>query len=369
MSILEDIDEETAEELLAAFEEHYTSVEAAINELTVVQSEELLHQIFRSVHTIKGNAAIVQLMPLVEFTHALEEVISAMRAGTIFANGTICEIILLGMDRIRDLHMQTLRGVQFENLNESEIKESLLSLSKMQSEENIKTAAQKVIGLFTNNFEDEIAISEEDLSILEEENYFKASGAQREDILFFRDLAMQVDRLSAFWEQRSDKQFHWAQKINHIAGGVVDPIQLAAATYLHDVGMAFLPDTIINKTSKLNAMEFKQLQEHSQRGSDIVKRMQGWDLAAEIILQHHERCDGGGYPGGLHDAKISEGAKILAILDAFYAMTNQRADRAHRRSLLRALSEINACSGTQFSSFWVNHFNTMIREEVKQGRL
>lgn len=373
MSAVDDIDEETAEELIAAFEEHYDAIEAAINELTVVQSEELLHQIFRSVHTIKGNAAIMQLMQLVDFTHALEEVISAMRAGTIFTNGTICEIILMGMDRIRDLHMQTLRGIQFENLHEEEIKKSLLALSKMQSEENIKIASQKVIRLFTNNFEEEAseipATPENPPAQEKEEDYFQASPMQQQDLALFLELATQVDQLSDFWDQRSEKQFHWAQKINQLAGSPVDPIQLAAATYLHDMGMAFVPDIIINKTGKLNAMELKQLQQHPEWGSAIVKRMHGWDEASEIISQHHERCDGGGYPQGLKEADICEGAKIIAILDAFYAITNHRADRAHRRSLLRAISEVNACSETQFSGFWVNHFNTMIRQEVKQGRL
>ena len=95
---------------------------------------------------------------------------------------------------------------------------------------------------------------------------------------------------------------------------------------------------------------------------EFVRRMSQWQEAALIISQHHERFDGAGYPAGIAGAEIHSGARIMAILDAFYAIINSRADRAQRRSILRAVSEINACAGSQFCPVWVDYFNQVVRE-------
>ena len=84
-----------------------------------------------------------------------------------------------------------------------------------------------------------------------------------------------------------------------------------------------------------------------------------------MILQHQEKLDGSGYPNKLPADMICDGARILAIVDAYYAMTNYRADREHKRSKLRAISEINACIGTQFCEEWVKVFNSIMLDKKK----
>ena len=138
---------------------------------------------------------------------------------------------------------------------------------------------------------------------------------------------------------------------------------------MHDIGMAFLPHELINKQAKLNSMEQKRLKKHVGWGYNMLSRMSSWQDAATMVLQHHEFEDGSGYPNEISGDDLCDGAKIIAILDAFYAMTNLRSDRNHRRSVLRAVSEINACTGAQFSSYWVELFNQLIKDEVKSGHL
>jgi HD-GYP domain-containing protein (c-di-GMP phosphodiesterase class II) len=70
------------------------------------------------------------------------------------------------------------------------------------------------------------------------------------------------------------------------------------------------------------------------------------------VEQHHERLDVTGYPKGLKEKDIVPGAKLLAIIDAFEAMTHERIDRHYKKSVLRAIAELNACEN-QFSSQWV----------------
>ena len=92
--------------------------------------------------------------------------------------------------------------------------------------------------------------------------------------------------------------------------------------------------------------------------------MEGWQTAADIVAQHHEMADGRGYPKGLKNDQICTGAKILAIVDAFEAVTLKHRDRGHSRSILRAIAEVNACDN-QFAPEWIGPFNAVIRKIVE----
>ena len=188
-----------------------------------------------------------------------------------------------------------------------------------------------------------------------------------EDLAFFQELSFQMDSVNPFWVARSIQLFDWAQKMNHLSHDLVDYQQLAAATYIHDVGMTFIPSDILHKKEKLTVADIEEIHRHPVWGFELVSRMPGWSEAASIVLQHHERVDGKGYPSGLGADEVHHGAKILAILDAFFSMVNGRADRTQRRTALRAISEINAAVGSQFDRYWVSIFNEMIRAEVKSG--
>jgi two-component system response regulator RpfG len=181
---------------------------------------------------------------------------------------------------------------------------------------------------------------------------------------------MQVDRQNNFWQDRTDNQVYLAMNLCHRSiDKPIDTVQLLAAIYMHDIGMAFLPYELVNKEAKLDSDEFSRLQLHVTWGHQLLTRMPMWSEAATIVAQHHEKENGTGYPNKLTSEELSEGAKIVAILDAFYAMTNLRSDRTHRRSVLRAISEINACTGTQFNEYWVNLFNQLIKDEVRAGNI
>jgi HD-GYP domain-containing protein (c-di-GMP phosphodiesterase class II) len=95
---------------------------------------------------------------------------------------------------------------------------------------------------------------------------------------------------------------------------------------------------------------------------DILHKMGGWEEAAEIVLQHHEHCNGGGYPKGLEENEICAGAKILAIADTFDACRYARAYRTElKRPLIRAILEINRQADVQFSRQWVDTFNLVAK--------
>ena len=137
---------------------------------------------------------------------------------------------------------------------------------------------------------------------------------------------------------------------------------------MHDVGMALLPLDVINSNDKLPENELKLIKDHPKTGFELLRFMKQWASAAEIVLQHHERVDGTGYPYGLQESEICEGAKIIAIVDAIDARTHERAHATMlKRPLLRAAMEIGKNSDKQFSLYWADIFKDVFQQMRKQA--
>lgn len=93
---------------------------------------------------------------------------------------------------------------------------------------------------------------------------------------------------------------------------------------MHDIGKLTIPTEILNKGGKLSENEYKLVKEHSRYGYEIIKRVEYFIPIADIVLQHHERLDGSGYPLGLKDDEILLEARVIAVCDVFEAMTSHR---------------------------------------------
>ena len=130
---------------------------------------------------------------------------------------------------------------------------------------------------------------------------------------------------------------------------------LARGAYLHDIGKLGIPDGILLKPGPLSVEERKIMQQHVQIGFDLVKDIAFLADAAEIVLMHHERCDGTGYPCGLQGEAILPGARVFAVVDTLDAITS---DRPYRKasSFQSAREIIRNCAGTQFDLKIVNVF-------------
>ncbi|MGH2846757.1 MAG: bifunctional diguanylate cyclase/phosphohydrolase [Thermoleophilaceae bacterium] len=122
--------------------------------------------------------------------------------------------------------------------------------------------------------------------------------------------------------------------------------RIEVAGILHDIGKIGLPDAILQKPGRLGRNELSEIRTHPEIGAQVLSGRGLEDLRA-WVLSHHERPDGKGYPAGLADADIPLEAKILAVADAFEAMT---ADRVYREGMgvQTARSELLRCAGTQF---------------------
>jgi len=134
-----------------------------------------------------------------------------------------------------------------------------------------------------------------------------------------------------------------------------DLADVAHAAVLHDIGKIGIPREILDKNGPLSPLEYAQVKHHPGLGERALISIDRFARAREYVLSHHERYDGSGYPSGLKGEGIPLGARILAVADAYAAMT---ADRSYRRALSpdEALRELEGGSGSQFDPRVVEKF-------------
>ena len=161
-------------------------------------------------------------------------------------------------------------------------------------------------------------------------------------------------------ERLSDITIKIGRRI-HLPQIDLDELQLFSA--LHDIGKISVSDQILNKPGKLNPDEWAQMKRHSEIGYSIAIATAELMPIASYILSHHEHWDGSGYPEGISGTKIPLASRILAIADAYDAMTQ---DRVYRKSIGKeaALEEIRRNSGAQFDPSLVDVFFEIIAEDA-----
>ena len=124
---------------------------------------------------------------------------------------------------------------------------------------------------------------------------------------------------------------------------------LEHACWLHDIGKIGLPDSILNKPGKLSDEEWVKIKAHPVLGGEILNPLESLKEIVPLVRQHHERCDGKGYPDGLKEEEIPLEARIIAVADAYGAMTSERPYRL-AYSPAKAKRELKKHAGHQFDS-------------------
>jgi putative nucleotidyltransferase with HDIG domain len=137
------------------------------------------------------------------------------------------------------------------------------------------------------------------------------------------------------------------------------------AGLLHDIGKVGIPDAILRKPAKLTNEEFETIKTHPELGAQILEHPSLADIR-EWVSTHHERPDGRGYPLGLAGEAITLEARILAVADAYEAMTS---DRSYRSAVdhLAARAELERCAGTQFDPDVVGALLAVLGREAQRA--
>jgi HD-GYP domain-containing protein (c-di-GMP phosphodiesterase class II) len=144
----------------------------------------------------------------------------------------------------------------------------------------------------------------------------------------------------------------------------LDPKQIESLKYaslLHDAGKIDIPLQILTKTTKLTPHEYRIIKKHPVRGAQILRHLQILKPVIPMIMHHHEKFNGTGYPSRLKKEQIPQGARVMAVADAFEAMVYGRPYR-ERMNIADAIKEIKKKSGKQFDPKVVEAFLKVIKK-------
>jgi putative nucleotidyltransferase with HDIG domain len=175
-------------------------------------------------------------------------------------------------------------------------------------------------------------------------------------------LSSSVDARDRYTHEHSSRVSRLACRLAREMGFPESTVEkIEGGALLHDIGKISVDTEILSKPGPLNEDEMEMIKGHPRCSADIISRLRLLRESAEIVVQHHERPDGKGYPEGLRGHEISIGARILNVADAFDAMTTDRPYRK-RRSLEEAVDELSNGSGSEFDPVVVEYLMRMIED-------
>lgn len=176
-------------------------------------------------------------------------------------------------------------------------------------------------------------------------------------------LRLTVDAKDEYTRGHSDRVAQYASIIGKALGiSEQDNEILRLAGVFHDIGKIGTADDILLKTEKLSVDEYEEIKKHPGKSAMILSAVSMFNEVVPIVLHHHERFDGKGYPDKLKGEEIDLLARIISVVDAFDAMTSDRQYRSHM-SVDQAIEQLVTGSGSQFDSNIVEVFVRLVRED------
>ncbi|HVI39225.1 MAG TPA: HD domain-containing phosphohydrolase, partial [Anaerovoracaceae bacterium] len=166
-----------------------------------------------------------------------------------------------------------------------------------------------------------------------------------------------ISLLSSVVEARDPYTAGHQRRVGNLSAAIADKMNLSSQIvetiriigYIHDIGKIVIPTEILSKPGALNSLEMQMIGNHPLSGYEMLMKVDLPGLIGEIIYQHHERCDGSGYPRGLSDNDINIEAKIIMVADVVEAMMSHRPYRP-ALGLEAALQEIRQNAGIRYDT-------------------
>ncbi|MGH2370495.1 MAG: HD-GYP domain-containing protein, partial [Chloroflexota bacterium] len=180
-------------------------------------------------------------------------------------------------------------------------------------------------------------------------------------------LADAVDRRDRYTAEHSQRVADYAGRIATVLGLSLDQREtIVSAAHVHDLGKVSIPDEVLRKPGNLNDEEWQLMRQHPVAGAEILAQLPMYREGAQLVGAHHERLDGRGYPLGLSGDDLPLGARVIAVADAYDAMTS---DRPYRAALpvSVALARLREGAGTQFCPLVVDALAQALGEAQTLG--
>jgi response regulator RpfG family c-di-GMP phosphodiesterase len=385
------------------FNDYDEAYELCVDLLLKLESEpedlSLHNELFRIVHTIKGNCNVVGLNSPIPILQQTEDILDDIRKGALSYDSLLCDAVLLILDSISqmikaivELRLPFLSHDKIQTIcnkladitsadkktRTDKIREIIIVLdpqSKLKTPDDHKEIVPKKVS--TSNLDNKPLSAE----LLNESELTSAADYQAkilkmlahykiepdEDLRFFIGLVPALEFRNPYWKGRTARILFLAMELNAYAGFPVERDQLTVAVMMHDMALSFFPKNILDSTDMIADKEVKQWRQFTSITASLIGLSDRWKVASRIIAEHQEFHDGTGFPNGLKGDEIHPGAEILHMVDIFDANTHEYANlHGIKRPLVRAILEINNLSGLAFREHWIANFNDVIKEHYHQ---
>lgn len=191
-----------------------------------------------------------------------------------------------------------------------------------------------------------------------------------EEEFFKREYLNTIQALGELIELKNPYTHRHSQKVTKYAIGIAEELglsreeieQVKQSGLIHDIGKVGIADAILNKPGRLTQEEFIEIKKHPLLAMKVLKHLRLLQPEMTIVVHHHERWDGKGYPDGLMGSKIPRVSRILAVADSLDAMLSNRPYR-NAQTIEYAISELHRGSGTQFDPEIVEAFLSVLKQK------
>lgn len=275
-----------------------------------------------------------------------------------------------------DQRINSLAGIMRKNFPERtyyvrDIDAHLIALCSHSNEEEMAACAEKVKEQFDGSIQYAVGVAADEGQSIVAAIIDAATAMKTKKLVDSESLHsdMLTSLIRALEECDSDTEQHvrrtqemGAELGRRIELSDIQQSKLALLCLLHDIGKVGVPMEILNKPGKLTDEEWKIMRSHVEKGYEIAMSNTELRQIAEEIRHHHERWDGNGYPDGLSRESIPVLSRVIAVVDAFDAMIN---DRPYRKGMPipKAIEELKSCAGSQFDPYIVSEFIRLVSEK------
>jgi chemotaxis protein histidine kinase CheA len=355
----EELEDDILHDLIEEINELYEASEQTLIELELTPKDnELQRVLFRSVHTIKGDLGLVSFTPMINVLQHLEDLLDLLRKGEIDYTSNMSDLVLLLMDKVKVFVESCVKSGQAEY--DSELNNAVIEIiseidgTNQPRHEGLLAKAVNLIDPSRQLHQDD-APAQNIVNLARTGIPKNLRPEQQVDLLFFRELMKPIEKRAGYVEGRGDRIAKLAFYINALNDKPIDKAQLAVACYVHDFGISFMPAEVVNKETELTRLEQNLLRSHVYKSARLLENLSIWDEARKMVMQHHELMDGTGYPMGLKNNEICDGAKLLAILDKYDGLINPT--EYEKQSKKDAVITINKEFKGKLSGHWLRLFN------------
>lgn len=365
----EELEHDILHELKEEIFELYEASLQNLVELKLTPSDnEIQRSLFRSVHTIKGDLGLVAFTPMIEVMQYLEDILDMLRKSEISYSTSLHDLVISLLDKVSCFVDECVSNgkAQYDKQAIDAISSIIKQFTANNTHEH-DSLLKQAIAVNNGRMQENANKPSEQLIVIPKTGMLKNISMQKQiDISFFRELMQSIEKRAGMPAGRGDKIAGLALYINALSNTPIEEDQLVVACYTHDFGLAFMPDALLYKEGDLTKTEHDLLLSHVYKSASLLEHMPEWEGAQKIILHHHERQDGSGFPLGITGDKINEGAKLLAIVETYINLTNENKSNMPVLPEVEAIISINKTYKQAFSGRWLRLFNKGMTDYLNQ---